>query len=450
MNQSHAGHKRTERLATSGQTTTRLTGPWLIIASLAWLALVLFSLGLLVASFPPYYQQLQTACVGPVACNIPGALPAKGLHELLALGFSASEYAAFNTIFWAIDMLIWIAIGFVIFLRRSDDWLALLAAFTLVIFNTDVITSSLALTYPALTLPITLMNFLGQLSLVMLFLLFPNGRFVPRWMGLIALLGILQAVTIVAPPTSPLSTNTLPMWLIGLLSLLIYGAVIFSQIYRFLRVSTRAQRQQTKWVVFGIIIIVVGFIVLAPLFSAVGIDQANTPLSVLIQFTYPLLLLLLPVCTCIAILRYRLYDIDTVINRTLVYGLLTVILAAIYFGLIFGLQFVLRGIINSNNDVALVVSTLAIAALFQPLHVRIQRVIDRRFYRRKYDAVRTLAAFSATLRNEVDLNQLSKELLTVVNETMQPAHVSLWLRSSRQLPGVSPSSERAKTVGERS
>jgi hypothetical protein len=257
-------------LAASSPTTTRLTGPWLIIARLAWLAPVLFSLGLLVVSFFPYYQQLQMACVGPVACNIPGALPAKGLHELLALGLSASAYAAFNTIFWAFNMLIWSTIGFIIFLRRSDDWLALLAAFTLVIFNTQVFTPSLAITYPALTLPVTLMNFLGQLSLVLLFLLFPNGRFVSRWMGLIAPLGVLQAVTIAAPPTSPLSTNTLPMWLIGLLALLIYGAVIFSQIYRYLRVSTPVQRQQTKWVVFGIIIIVVGFIVLAPLFSALS------------------------------------------------------------------------------------------------------------------------------------------------------------------------------------
>jgi K+-sensing histidine kinase KdpD len=139
-----------------------------------------------------------------------------------------------------------------------------------------------------------------------------------------------------------------------------------------------------------------------------------------------------------------------VINHTLVYGLLTAILAAIYFGLIFGLQFLLRSIINSNNDVALVVSTLVIAALFQPLRARIQRVIDRRFYRHKYDAARTLAAFSATLRNEVDLNQLSKELLTVVNETMQPAHVSLWLRSPERLPEASPSPEQPKTIKERS
>ncbi|HEX6484178.1 MAG TPA: hypothetical protein VF043_35485 [Ktedonobacteraceae bacterium] len=447
MNQLYVRQKTTESLAASSTMTTRLTGPWLIIARVTWLVLIIFSLGFLVASFLSYYQQLQTACVGPIACNIAGALPAKGFHELLALGLSASEYAAFNTIFWGIDILIWGTIGFLIFLRRSDDWLALLAAFTLVIFNTEVITSSLVISHPALTLPITLMDFLGQLSLVLLFLLFPNGRFVPRWMGLVALLGVLQAVTEVAPATSPLSSNNVPAWVNGLFALIIYGSVIFSQIYRYRRVSTPAQRQQTKWVVFGMIVIVAGFIVLAPLFSALGINQAVMPYADFLGFAYPLLLLLLPICTCIAILRYRLYDIDTLINRALVYSLLTGMLVVLYAGLTIGLES-LVGLLTRqpSQPVIIVISTLAIAALFQPLRHRIQNVIDRRFYRRKYNAQKILQAFSATLRSEIDLNQLSGELLTVVNETMQPAHVSLWLRSSGRFPEASP--EQPQTMEE--
>ena len=132
----------------------------------------------------------------------------------------------------------------------------------------------------------------------------------------------------------------------------------------------------------------------------------------------------------IAILRYRLYNIDILINRTLVYGVLTALLALIYFGLVFILQSLVRALAGEISQTPLVIvgSTLVIAALFQPLRRRIQQVIDRRFYRRKYDAAKTVEAFSATLRNELDLSQLREHLITVVQETMQPTYVSLWLR----------------------
>jgi K+-sensing histidine kinase KdpD len=147
----------------------------------------------------------------------------------------------------------------------------------------------------------------------------------------------------------------------------------------------------------------------------------------LFQLIFPVAIICLPLSIGISILRHQLYNIDVLINRTLVYATLTALLALIYFGLIFALQDLLGGIIKSNNDVVIVISTLSIAALFQPLRARIQRVIDRRFYRQKYDAARTLAAFSATLRDEVDLHQLREHLVTVVEETVQPTHVSLWL-----------------------
>jgi len=139
-------------------------------------------------------------------------------------------------------------------------------------------------------------------------------------------------------------------------------------------------------------------------------------------------------------LRYRLWDVDVLINKALVYSLLTGISVALYAGCIIALEALFGELFHQTSEVALVISTLLIYALFQPLRKRIQQVIDRRFYRRKYDAARTLAAFSATLRNEVDLDQLREQLIAVVQETMQPTHISLWLRT------LEPSRERNTRV----
>jgi len=214
-----------------------------------------------------------------------------------------------------------------------------------------------------------------------------------------------------------------------LMSIGVCAILVVVQWYRYQRVSSPLERQQTKWVVFGFAVFIISDLIgIVPflLFPVTASpDSLYLPAYAAVE---GILVLFIPLSFGFAMLRSQLWEIDVFINRTLVYGILTASLALIYIGLIFGLQALLGGLISQNNSVAIVLSTLAIVALFQPLRRRIQRTIDRRFFRSKYDAAKTLATFSATLRNEVDLEQLGEQLLAVVQETMQPSHVSLWLR----------------------
>ena len=207
------------------------------------------------------------------------------------------------------------------------------------------------------------------------------------------------------------------------------------------------ERQQTKWVilglagfVFGISVWAVGSFAMPSLTDTAGpIDAiAGTSFGVLgrpVEIGAAVLMwglpLAFPLSLVFSILRYRLWDIDVVLNRALVYGALTVALAGTYFGGVVLLQMAFRGLTGQGNAVAVVISTLTIAALFMPLRRRIQDIIDRRFFRRRYDAALTLATFSARMRDEVDVDRLTAELVSVVEQTMQPAHASLWLRTER-------------------
>jgi hypothetical protein len=197
------------------------------------------------------------------------------------------------------------------------------------------------------------------------------------------------------------------------------GAVI-SVFVRFRR-SRGDERQQIKWFASAAALSLVWIIVFGQ--STRGLPEVIVALSSLLVIPS------IPIATGIAILRYRLYDIDVLINRTLVYGSLTLMLALIYFGGVATTQAIFGALTGQEEQpqLAVVVSTLVIAALFMPLRRRIQSFIDRRFYRRKYDASKTLEAFSAKLRDETDLDRLGEDLMDVIKETIQPSHISLWL-----------------------
>jgi hypothetical protein len=208
------------------------------------------------------------------------------------------------------------------------------------------------------------------------------------------------------------------------------------------RRSGEEVREQIKWLAFAASLVGVvyfGSILTELLFAPDSLITNETPpLWVTLQrFLFVQSFAAVPIAVGFAILQYRLYDIDIIINRALVYGSLTLMLLLVYFGGVVTVQSLFRTLTGQQQQpqLAVVISTLAIAALFNPLRRRVQRFIDRRFYRKKYDAKETLEAFSARLREETDLNSLNAELITVVRESMQPEHVSLWLRPGTVSPG---------------
>ena len=276
-------------------------------------------------------------------------------------------------------------------------------------------------------------------------LLFPEGRLLSRRWRLVIWLDLIAAVCLLAwafEPgplenlglvrlANPFGVERLAALLgtLGMVGLLMTLAVAvaggISLVVRFRR-ARGVERQQLKWFAFSGVVFCVVF--------AIGPVLWYLPTSPGTAWIWTVLFLLgastIPVAVGIAIMRYRLYEIDLLINRTLVYGALTVSLAAVYFASVATTQAVFRAFTGQEQQpqLAIVFSTLAIAALFNPLRGRIQSFIDRRFFRSKYDATKTLEAFSATLRDQTDLEALNGNLVGVVTETMQPAHVSLWLR----------------------
>jgi hypothetical protein len=285
------------------------------------------------------------------------------------------------------------------------------------------------------------------LSLVFLPLLFPDGhppsnRWRPvGWLGGLSIgLTVVSSMILLWPERGPalLTGDENPSHVVNVLvdiiavpMLLVAGlGAVISLLVRF-RWARGDERQQIKWFVSAAALTLVWYLVFGQSAKS-GLPGAIVALSSLLVIPS------IPLATGIAILRYRLYNIDILINRTLVYGSLTATLVELYFGGIVLLQTLFVALTGQQSTLAVVASTLLIAALFTPLRRRIQSFIDRRFYRRKYDARKTLEAFSAQLRNETDLDALGHDLVGVVRETMQPAHVSLWLRPETPQKGKQP------------
>ncbi len=420
---------------------TRLRGPWLVVARVGWGAITLINLLIFVLGIPAYFALLHRICASAnfIACYRGSITPGNAL-ALTHLGISREVYIAYMLTITLLASLVFLTVGAIIFWRKSQELIGLLVSLLLITFGCCGSTLELVGALSAARPNWVVVHIMSKVAFIiypaigLFFCLFPDGRFVPRWSWLLVSLWILSVFPFNAPADSPFSVGNWPPVLFAALFLLTWGNGLGVQIYRYRYVSRPEQRQQTKWVVFactialGLLILYVALQGLIPAFTQPDslYQLANTTVTVFVFLSIPLAL-------GIAILRYRLWDIDILIRRTLVYGTLTALLALIYVGLVIGLSALLRGIISQDNSVAIVISTLVAFFIAQPLRKRIQAIIDRRFYRRKYDAAKVVAAFSATLRQEVDLSHLSEQLVAVVQETMQPAFISLWLCPSHSI-----------------
>lgn len=437
---------------TAAMTAPRLRGRWLALARIGWGLGVLVEATVFLFSVPALFTLVHHPCSALTGC-IPAQSSLADFRKLGGQDPAIHAYAVYVLVTVLADTLVGVTVGGLIAWRKWRDPMGLFVSFVLianasnsVIFGASptwnvatgrvYVPEVLARSGPVISVVGIAVEELLYPALAIFLLTFPTGRFTPRWSALFVLLWIVQDVLFFVGA---------PFAIIGPCLLATSGSTAAIQVYRYARRYTPVQRQQTKWVVFSFAFVAlplsIGYYVAPMLWPTL-----NTPGSVYRLANIAVLLvgwMLISLGVGIAILRHRLYDIDVIIRRTLIYGSLTTILAAVYFGVVIGLQSLVTALTHQTNPqpVIIVASTLLIAMLFDPVHRQVQATIDRRFYRAKYNAARTLEAFATTLRTETDLSELSGRLMEVVQKTMQPASVSLWLRE----PGKSPTDER--TVG---
>jgi len=413
---------------------------WLAVARIGWGAITLATLLLFAASLPYRYDYLVSRV---------------DLRPLLELEISAASYATYVIALDVIVVLVHIAIATFIFFRRPNDWIAMFVSITLVT-NGSILPLAQLFEISGVN-PLWLyldrvVIFVGMVSSIILLYIFPDGRFIPRGTRLLALTWAALMFFAIFTPGSILSMANWHILLQFVVVTAWAGTGLFAQVFRYENVSRPIERQQTKWALFGLFAATVGPVLVLANFQAGNISPAVPnvlyqrmgsgffTLSFLVGLAgltvFKLASLLFPISFAIAVLRYRLWDIDIIIRRTLIYAALSGALVLVYLSSIVFLQEILS-VFTQASQLAIVISTLATAALINPLRRRIQNGIDRRFYRNRYDAEKILAAFSASLRDQVDLEQLKERLLVVVEDSMYPESVSLWLAKQKLSVGES-------------
>lgn len=395
---------------------------------MAWFVFVIATVALYVISIPVQAQMLSMPCTDN--CQN-GQINAAQMQELSGLGFSLNFYVGYFAGLQAMYGFVFLAIGVLIFWRKSDDWMALLVSLMLVIFGLATVNSTAslaALAYPTLTFPGLVLQFLGTALIVFFFFLFPDGRFVPRWMRwLVPFLLIRNGINVFLPD-SELGSG------VGgtVLFFIELALVLYSQIYRYLRVSGPVQRQQTKWVVYGLTIWVIGLFGVTLFFNFVSQTGPSVIASLVVATLGFVMFMAIPVSLLIAILRYRLYDIEILINRTLVYVPLTAILAGMFSASITLSQKLFIAVTGEKSDTATVLTTLIIVAAFDPLKIGLQHLVDRRF-KRPGKKFTDLGEQVRTVLQVIDVNEITKRLLDDAVKTFDARGGGLYLKRDDQM-----------------
>jgi hypothetical protein len=422
---------------TQVEMNTRLQGRWLVLARLGWVLIALLSSFLFAMGTAAQYHRISIPCIDVPIDEQASCWQTE--YALAQLGFTWDDFAAYATATSILGIVPLVLVGWFIFWRKSEDLFSLFFSLGLIAFGSLAINlnlrQDLVSAYPSLNVPAEFVNFLGNLFIGLVPFLFPDGRFVPRWTRWLAILWIGRSLYFFIANAAPHFGNSFVTETLDLAIFPFLAAAIYALVFRYRHYSDLTQRQQIKWVVFGgVIVIPTSGVLFAlmrlwePGFFDLFVFGIFTPI-------YYLSFLFLIVCLGTSILRYRLWDIDVLIRRTLVYTVLTAMLALVYFGSVVLLQTLFEGLTGQRSPAAIVISTLAIAALFTPLRRRLQDAIDQRFYRRKYDAARALADFSLAARNETDLESLTDQMVDIVEKTMQPERVTLWIAPTNQFEG---------------
>lgn len=385
-------------------TSAALCGRQLLLARVGWLIVLVLTVGLLSASIPAHYEWL-------INFASPDLDPAIVRANLEAAGISIEFYAIYLLLISLASTMVWVAVGVIIFWRRSDDWIALFTSLCLLIFGTFTINNgptALAVQYPAIWLPVHMLAFFGSVSLNLFFYIFPDGKFVPRWTRWTAILWTAHEVAFYLFPNSMFNIDrSFP-----LLEVAVFPAfacvAIGSQVYRYRHVSGPVQRQQTKWVVFGTVAAGLGMMGCELLLdNSPTITQFGSPYAFALVAGSFGSVLLIPLSIGVAILRHRLWGLDVIINRTLVYGALSVSIVAVYVLVVgsFGVLFETHGSLPIS-----VLATGLVAVLFVPLRDRLQRGVNRLMYGERHDPYSVLSRLGwrleATLAPEAALSTI--------------------------------------------